>query len=832
MAFSLILFLILAPAAGLRAEISASPVVSSLTIVEIKSVESDGQTGGDDFAIFRFNIIDNPETSARSLVRILVKLDKKDADVFIQDQLNRIAEMMYRLNESVDDDREIIGWLAPFGIVPLRGVHRRDNKTADSGQGTGVGGQEPPRHVAGPLHKVMEIRRDINEGKKQEVEKKIETLVQEYPKNSSVHTAAAEYYNEMQNFALAERSATSAIELNPKNADAYKTRAVARVNLEDRNGAINDIKKAMEIDPQDESSKILSALIESKRKIPSLKNLSSAQEVKKFFEGPAYDEEGAVVGGQAMPGIAPAVQPGENGIDYAKSNIYLKTAASKIKLGDYESAVKYASLAVEKNPENIDAYLERANANNYLGKYDDAVRDATLALESNPSNLNALNIRSWALNKKGLFKEAETNATKAINLNPNFADAWFIRGLAREKMGSYDRMLEDFKQAALLNSTYGRKFNDAVAQYSHKAANFNYPAKIVGNSPQDKGARQESSKPNGLKRFLVLLIFTIAGGVLIALGFLHIFSSSMMSVRAGRKGKDTQPDILAPSVFYEGVASGKYRIEKKLGEGGMGVVYEAVDQSLDRKTAIKKMNEEIKINDGEKQRFLQEARTVAMLHHPNIVEIYTIFEEDGNIYLVFEYVDGQSLERLLNKEIRMPLYKAKGVFDGITKALSYAHSKNIVHRDLKLSNIMISADGFVKVMDFGLARHAKDSAARSACGTDSGQCRPVPTARFSSKEVIGSPAYMAPEQEVGIFYKQSDVFSLGVCLYEVLTGDLPFKGPDYHYQKANKIYYPVSSMVDGISEEVDAVIDKALDPDLDKRYKKVEEFRFALMKIT
>ena len=239
----------------------------------------------------------------------------------------------------------------------------------------------------------------------------------------------------------------------------------------------------------------------------------------------------------------------------------------------------------------------------------------------------------------------------------------------------------------------------------------------------------------------------------------------------------------------------------------MGIVYQAIDQTLNREVAIKKMNDEIKFNQREKQRFIEEARTVAMLHHPNIIEIYTIFEEGDDIYLVFEYIDGITLDKKLGQEVRMPFAEAKEIFNEIAKALIYAHSKNIIHRDMKLSNVMISRDGSIKVMDFGLARIARET-----------------MARVSSTEIVGSPAYMAPEQDTGISLKESDIYSMAICIYEMLTGELPFNGPDYHYQKEKKIFNPLSQSIPGINPEIDSIISKALEPDPQNRYKSVEDF--------
>ena len=491
--------------------------------------------------------------------------------------------------------------------------------------------------------------------------------------------------------------------------------------------------------------------------------------------------------------------------NFSSSKLFLKKAASKNSLGDHSNAIRYATRAIRENSGNMSAYLERATANNFLGHYDKAISDATHVLKKDKSNVQALNIRSWALNKKGKFDSASGDATAAIGLNSNFADAWFNRALANEKMGNYKRMLKDYEQAAMLSENYRSRYQDAVAQYSGMVPGF-----VVGNSMFVGEKTSGSGSP--LRKFFILMAFTITGGLLIGFGFFHLASGKLVKKTAG--GIITQPDELSPAVFYEGVASGKYKIEKKIGSGGMGMVYAAVDQTLERKVAIKRMNEEIKASDREKQRFLQEAKMVALLHHPNIVEIYTIFEEDDNVYLVFEYVDGKTLDRLLDSEVRLPFEKTKKIFDDVAKALTYAHGKNIVHRDLKLANIMMSEDGFVKVMDFGLAKQAMES-----------------VSRLSNVEVVGSPAYMAPEQDKGASGKQCDIFSLGVCLYEALTGILPFTGPDFHYQKEQKLFSSVSSISPGAPAGVDELINKSLAPDPNQRFKSIEEWHKALLAI-
>ena len=762
-----------------------------------------------DYRTFRDNDYNHPDTSAQALIRLLTRMSPERRREFTSRHSGPIARMVSRLDLAYGSGR--VGAEDYDGIASGLGAFRINTFKRREGM------QDWKERKAGAdknsFDDILDARRIVDSGDRNEAAAALKALKDGYPDDSGVQSAVAQYYNEIEDYGMADKAATDAISLDPGNPDSYKTRALARAALQDRKGAIEDIRKAMEMDPQDESAKILSALVDSKKEVTGLKSLSSLEEMRKNIS--AVEVEGSIKPESGAAESSPAEQVGaavSQTTDYIRSNVYLKTASSKSRLGDYEAALKYAALAIGNNPSSLEAYLERANANNFLGRYDEAVRDTTYVIGRDPASAQALNMRAWALNRKGLSKEAEADANKAIGINPDFADAWFNRALAYEKQGNYKQMLEDFRQAASLNLAYGARFQDAVAQYSSRVSDFSY-GKGTTEYASGEVAASDAAKPGSrTKRFVILLIFTITGGFLVALGLLHIVTSA--KEKSGAAGKQTHPNVLTPSIFYEGVATGKYKIERKIGSGGMGIVYEAVDQSLGRTVAIKKMNEEIKVDEREKQRFLEEARTVALLHHPNIVEIHTIFEEEGNIYLVFEYVNGVTLDKMLDKEVQLPFDRARGILEEAAKALSYAHSKDVLHRDLKLSNIMISSDGEIKVMDFGLARQARE--ARS---------------RVSTREVVGSPAYMSPEQDLGVSSKESDIYSLGVCLYEILTGGLPFKGPDFHYQKERELYQPASAAVPGLPKAVDGFIAKALSPDQGNRFKTADEFREALMSI-
>jgi len=247
-----------------------------------------------------------------------------------------------------------------------------------------------------------------------------------------------------------------------------------------------------------------------------------------------------------------------------------------------------------------------------------------------------------------------------------------------------------------------------------------------------------------------------------------------------------------------------FRILGELGRGGMGVVFEAVDQTLQRKVAIKRMREEICQSPRDLDAFLAEARVVAALRHPNIVEIHSVFREGGLAYLVFEHVDGRPLSRMLEPG-PLPWRVLLGLLSQIASALDYAHSRKVIHRDLKPANIMVTGQGIAKVMDFGLAHQAK-----------------MTVAKLTRADPGGTPAYMAPEQELGSVSRESDLYSLGACVYEMAVGKPPFVGPNFLAQK-RELRYAAPSRAAGLPAAFDSAIARALAPDPSGRFHSATE---------
>src|SRR6266540_1404623 len=221
-----------------------------------------------------------------------------------------------------------------------------------------------------------------------------------------------------------------------------------------------------------------------------------------------------------------------------------------------------------------------------------------------------------------------------------------------------------------------------------------------------------------------------------------------------------------------GTRLGPYEILAPLGAGGMGEVYRARDPKLGRDVAIKVLPEAVAGDAERLARFEREARSLAALNHPNIVTIFSIEESGGTRFLAMELVEGESLDALL-AEGGLPLSRFFEIAVPLSEALSAAHERGIVHRDLKPGNVMVTHEGRIKVLDFGLAKlQAPDSSPNlTSTPTES-------RANLTSEgQVFGTVAYMSPEQaRGGTVDARSDVFSLGVVLYQMLTGERPFTG--------------------------------------------------------
>ncbi len=281
----------------------------------------------------------------------------------------------------------------------------------------------------------------------------------------------------------------------------------------------------------------------------------------------------------------------------------------------------------------------------------------------------------------------------------------------------------------------------------------------------------------------------------------------------------------APPVFENSFVNktfGHYRIESMLGAGGMGEVYLATDDKLRRKVALKILPAEFTSNDERVKRFGLEARAISALNHPNIVTIYDVGNIDGINYIATEFVEGKTLRELVGKNLKIK--EILGIIIQSCEALSAAHNAKIIHRDIKPENIMIRPDGYVKILDFGLAKlseidlHTLKNFNQTAKGV-----------------IIGTPAYMSPEQVADEKVDhRTDLWSIGVVLYELLTNINPYKKENRQttFQAILSQEPPLASSLNSvISAELDQILIKALEKDADLSYQTASDLRADLKRI-
>ncbi len=257
---------------------------------------------------------------------------------------------------------------------------------------------------------------------------------------------------------------------------------------------------------------------------------------------------------------------------------------------------------------------------------------------------------------------------------------------------------------------------------------------------------------------------------------------------------------------------GRYEVVGEIGQGAMGVVYKARDPLIDRIVAIKTIN--LNLADDEKEeyegRFYQEAKAAGRLSHQNIVTVFDVGKSGDIAYIAMEYLQGRELRDILDEEKQLPVEQALDIVIQVAQGLAYAHEHNIIHRDVKPSNIMVVRDGHVKITDFGIARMESASV------------------RTQTGMVLGSPKYMSPEQVTGKHLDQcSDVFSLGVMLYEMLAGQVPFAGENVNaimYQIINTTPPPPSTLNSKVPNMLNFIVAKALSKDVANRYQSAKEF--------
>jgi len=590
----------------------------------------------------------------------------------------------------------------------------------------------------------------------------------------------------LQDFRRAFQDADQAVQLDSDDPDGYAARALACYGLADYLRTMEDARRALALNPNDRTAYALLRLAEGR--VPRI----AINDVKSRLEVEVQREYHGMVA-QLNQVEARSQQPPRTPTSAAVARL-LHDAASSIALKDYHAAVAAADKVLAEDRDNPEAYYYRAAAYNLIGQYGNAVSNADRALTIDPNETAARDARSFAYNHMGRFNDALADANHSLELDARNPYAFANRGFAHEKMGDLESMLADLKNAAELNAQFEPVYHDAAAAYGLDAA----PAAAPVAAPPASGGMSRR------RQFLVILLSSVAGGLLIALGLLHVLGARW-----------ARPAAPASAAGSSSAIEDSYVIGRALGRGGGGAVHEAVDKALGRKVAVKMLLDESRIDARAKARLLGEARMVAALHHPNIVGIHSLVADDKGLYLVFEFIEGRTIAELIARQGRLSLDEARAFLKPVCAALDFAHRRGVVHRDLKPGHIMVTDSGVVKVMDFGVSRRIQDKL-QTLTGS-----RPVGAATDAAAD---TPYCMAPEQERGAIRPESDIYSLGTCLYEMVTGRRPFPPPASYAQKTAADYPRPSALEPSLPRSFDMLIDGALHPDPDKRIRTAADF--------
>jgi tetratricopeptide (TPR) repeat protein len=629
---------------------------------------------------------------------------------------------------------------------------------------------------------------------------------------ATAYDRASGYYLQAGDYAGAERTATEAISLKPADTQAWTNRARARLAAGDHDGAISDARKALSLDPQNGMARLI---------IGHSDELSQAQTgvgagLKKLDFGKALENSsigsgsnfGTVTGptsAQAriaatlasLPATPAAPTPSQRSIagnpsaaTYTPAQTLYFEAIDMFRMHDRTSALLAVRQSIDTEPKSAKSWALMADIENELGNYKGTLKATEEALKIEPANAQALRAKAYAEYSLGDYHQAYTDALQSISLDSKSGLGYLYLAMAEEKLGSLADALNHYDQAVSLDTTLAPMAQEALAR-------------LRGTSPTGLTNVAQSHLLRGGAAALALALVLLGLGGAAARKQLSTTAKRLLSSAASDAA--TVLDSVPASVRVGTILNKNYRITGELGRGGMGVVYDAFDEALQRKVAIKQLQRDERTTSADMDRFLQEARLVAQLKHPHLAEIYTVINE-GDLFLVFEHVDGQPLDKTLSVNKKLPSGTVRKLVAEIGAALDYAHGRKIIHRDLKPSNIMVTRDGFVKVMDFGIAHQSQNGR------------------NMTMTAASGTPPYMAPEQALGSVSKASDLYALAVMSYEMLTGVRPFEGPDFLEQKLRKVYLPPSRRDSSLPQSLDAFFDIALDPDPTKRPASGDEF--------
>ncbi|HVE14399.1 MAG TPA: protein kinase [Elusimicrobiota bacterium] len=598
--------------------------------------------------------------------------------------------------------------------------------------------------------------------------------------------------------------AGAAIQLDPSRSTAYQLRASARMQLGDYAGAAADARKVMEYNPGNTVA-------------ASILRLTAGRAGAEAAPPPAPDGTSlaSLSAASPSPEARDAVVPAASAAQRSRSMRGVRDSEANLAIGRPAEAVRQATKALQEDPANAAAFFARARAHMQSRSFDAALADIGEAVRLNPRSERYRIVQAKLLNRLGRSEEARAAALALLNLNGRSAEGRYYLAWALVGSGRRTEALRELEYAARLNGAYSRVYREALRLPSDAdlagvfLAAEDAPAldslAIAPAAPQERGFRGGLWYP----------IYAFVG---LALGLAWVIQSRPRrgpgAFTRWRRLHDGHPKVgvvpRSPQMTDSTgtLLGGRYGVVRRIGQGASGTVYEAVDRGLDRKVAVKRIREELRADGRERAAILREARDLAALSHPHVVELYEALEEDGELYLVSRLVPGGGLAAALESGPQ-PLEKVLRWARGVCAALDYAHGRGIAHRGVKPANILIDAEGQGHLADFGVGWRVQESLARLASGA-------VPE---------GPRAYQAPEQEQGLPCPASDVFALAVCVYEALAGRRPFpdEGARRLMAKLSADFAPASSLA-RLPPGVDAALARGLAPEPGRRPRSAGEF--------
>ncbi|MBI5595819.1 MAG: protein kinase [Elusimicrobia bacterium] len=569
-------------------------------------------------------------------------------------------------------------------------------------------------------------------------------------------------------------------EEHPKDPIPYRFAALAAIQQGDYPGALEQVRQGLELSPKDAGLAEMEHYVASRVGLPMKGTLHepAARPPMGAEADMASTPERAAADGFGLAAVPITLRDPAAPREVGEARL-LQRGLTEVRGGLWREAEGNFTRLIEKNPRRSDYFILRAMARRGLKDKQGALADADEGLRLNPGDPMGLKTRALILSELARHEEALAAIQAVLARNARDADSYRTRALVYEAMGKRAEAMADYESAAKLDpAAFNEIYRQALARQDGKA---------------DASGQHRRPPPRWLIYGLPLLL------TLAAVGY-ALFRE---------RGQTGFSQRAAPAEGGRETVGG-FEVTGKLGQGGMGEVFEAVDRALDRKVAIKKMRSEIADDPRARKRFLKEARTVAALRHPNIIEIHSVLEEGDGLYLVFEVLGGDTLRGVLQDRGVLPLPEAVDLAAQVAGALDYAHGRGTVHQDLKPDNIMVE-DGRAKVMDFGIARRVQDT-----------------LSTMTRNEVVGTPIYMAPEQESGVVAPSVDVFALGCCLYEMLTGLPPFTGSSPLQAKLNRVFVPAGRVNPLVTPALDVVLARALEPDPRNRFATAGELVAAL----